>query len=109
VLIDDIHRIKRLDEVSEIPTLATATLTVVAGNKDYLGRLQRESKEIGLRKASEGVVLMPEAFRDLDPLGVSRDAVRPETFNAAVAGRGIDGEVVEVVEVTVPLPTGRAT
>jgi len=102
VVIDDLHRLNA-DDPRRPTTLSNADLVVVVGPVSLFAGLQRQLTELGLDKSRNGLVLMPAGFADVDPLGVSSSAVRPEMYKGKKPGQGLIGLDGELVDVTIPL------
>lgn len=107
VLIDDIDRLEDVDSESVLATLQRAALVICSGPTQWFTGLQRGLTNLGVPRASSGMVLVPESFADAELVGVSEDPARGGVVFDKRPGQGFLHVGGEVFDITVPLADRR--
>ena len=103
VLIDDLQRLEGLDEPIISERLSDVDLVVATGPPSLFGGMQRSLTNMDVRRATSGIVLMPEGYSDAELVGAKTEATRVGADSQRRAGQGLMGMAGEVFDITVPL------
>lgn len=103
VLLDDINRWDGDDEAPLVVGLEQADVVIASGPSSTFAGMQRCLTNRGARRATSGIVLMPEGHTDAELLGARGDAARIGTGTQRRAGQGLLGVSGEITDITIPL------
>lgn len=101
LVIDDINRLENAGDSWVPQRLGDVGLVVLAGPPSTFSGLQRPITDVGLRRATAGIVLKPEGHADADLVGAKLDHVRSGVGAHRRPGQGLFGASGEIIDITV--------
>jgi len=102
VILDDVHKLG--DDDTGSPSMLSECQAVVAtGPAHWFSGLQRSLTDLGVKRAVNGLILMPDSVSDVEAIGVKADSSAVGAAASRRPGQGFIGLSGEMSQIAVPL------